>query len=297
MPDSVPLRRPPSWPHGYLPAQHPTATALRIRVLPVHRGPSPPVPPGTDAGRRRLGVGRLLRHRSHPGADRVRRPGPPRRAGRPPLPGRLAAHPRRGVRSSRWPRISWPASGPADHRSIPTDPRGQTMRYRWDPVYPAYVRRTGPTDLHIRTSDAERNAVADKLARHFAEGRLDQAEFKSRLDRAMGGTTRGDLAGLFDDLPPLADEAPPPRPRRRRLVPFVLLVLLVAAAAGSTLTSIHLSVAAAGTGRALPLAPRRAPPPPSFPCRTRPVTSAGGGGPGPAVTTSGDAMSGDGPCP
>ncbi len=115
------------------------------------------------------------------------------------------------------------------------------MRYRWDPVYPAYVRRTGPTDLHIRTSDAERNAVADKLARHFAEGRLDQAEFKSRLDRAMGGTTRGDLAGLFDDLPPLADEAPPPRPHRRRLVPFVLLVLLVAAAAGSTLTSIHLS--------------------------------------------------------
>ena len=82
----------------------------------------------------------------------------------------------------------------------------------------------------------------------------------------MGATTRGDLDGLFDDLPPLADETPPPRPRRRRLVPFVLLVLLVAAAAGSTLTSIHLSWLLLGAGRALPLAPRRrAPPPRSFP--------------------------------
>ena len=115
------------------------------------------------------------------------------------------------------------------------------MRYRWDPVYPAYVRRVAPTDLHLRASDAERNDVADKLSRHFAEGRLDQTEFKARLDRAMGATTRGDLTGLFDDLPPLADQTPPPHPRRRRLVPFVLLVLLVAAAAGSTLTSIHFS--------------------------------------------------------
>ena len=115
------------------------------------------------------------------------------------------------------------------------------MRYRWDPVYPAYVRRTGPTPIPTSgrpTPNATRWPTSS--SRHFAEGRLDQAEFKARLDRAMGATTRGDLAGLFDDLPPLADEAPPPRPHRRRLVPFVLLVLLVAAAAGSTLSSIHL---------------------------------------------------------
>ena len=50
-------------------------------------------------------------------------------------------------------------------------------------------------------------------------GRLDQAEFKARLDRAMGAVTRGDLDGLFDDLPRLADDPEPPRPRRRLLFP------------------------------------------------------------------------------
>jgi hypothetical protein len=117
------------------------------------------------------------------------------------------------------------------------------MRYRWDPVYVPTGRRTSPaTDTHLRASDAERNEVADTLSRHFAEGRLDSAEFKERLDRAMGATTRGDLAGLFDDLPRLVDEpaAAPPPSRRRRLVPFLFLLALVAVAAGSSLFYVHL---------------------------------------------------------
>ncbi len=114
------------------------------------------------------------------------------------------------------------------------------MRCRWDPPYPNPGRRTSTADSTLRASDAERNEVADKLSRHFADGRLDQVEFKARLDRAIGATTRGDLRGLFDDLPPLADETPPPRPRRWRLVSFVLVIALVAAAAGSTLTYVHL---------------------------------------------------------
>ena len=85
------------------------------------------------------------------------------------------------------------------------------MRYRWDPST-AYYRRRAPPIADIRASDAERTEVADRLSHHFADGRLDQPEFKARLDRAMGATTRGDLDGLFDDLPPLADEPPPPRP-------------------------------------------------------------------------------------
>ncbi len=115
------------------------------------------------------------------------------------------------------------------------------MRYRWDPAYPAYRSRAGTAtpDSNIRASDAERNDVTDRLSRHYADGRLDQTEFKSRLDRAVGATTRGDLGGLFDDLPPLADETPPRPTRRRRLVPFVLLVALVAVAAESTIWSIH----------------------------------------------------------
>ena len=115
------------------------------------------------------------------------------------------------------------------------------MRYRWDPAYPATSRRTGPDDgSRLRASDAERNEVADKLSRHFAEGRLDQAEFKTRLDRAMGAVTRGDLDGLFDDLPRLADDPVPPKPRRRLFLPAVVLVVLVAVAASAAVSTVHL---------------------------------------------------------
>ena len=85
------------------------------------------------------------------------------------------------------------------------------MRYRWDPSYPEYRRRPSTPYADIRASDAERAEVADRLSHHFADGRLDQPEFKARLDRAMGATTRGDLDGLCDDLPP-----PPARRLRRR---------------------------------------------------------------------------------
>lgn len=62
--------------------------------------------------------------------------------------------------------------------------------------------RMGP-DLDMRVSDAERAEVADRLSRHFADGRLDQAEFDERISRAMAAKTVGDLKGLFDDLPDL----------------------------------------------------------------------------------------------
>jgi hypothetical protein len=114
------------------------------------------------------------------------------------------------------------------------------MRYRWDPVYPAGGRRpNSSSDTAIRASDAERNEVADRLSRHFADGRLDQIEFKARLDRAMGATTRGDLGGVFDDLPPLGAEGTPAPPRRRRLAPLALAIVafvVFAAAVGSTLS-------------------------------------------------------------
>lgn len=117
------------------------------------------------------------------------------------------------------------------------------MRYRWDPAYPANRRYGhgygyGPSssgDSSMRASDAERNDVADRLSRHFAEGRLDPTEFKTRLDTAMSATTRGDLDGLFHDLPRLAVEPTPAvvaatKARHRRLVPFLvfLCVLIVA---------------------------------------------------------------------
>ena len=50
-------------------------------------------------------------------------------------------------------------------------------------------------DQHMRVSDAERQAVADRLAEHFSSGRLDQPEFDERVgrrrpSRAAGAATR-----------------------------------------------------------------------------------------------------------
>ncbi len=63
----------------------------------------------------------------------------------------------------------------------------------------------------MRVSDAERTAIADRLAKHFSEGRLDEAEFNDRLDRAMSAKTMADLTGLLSDLPD-AEAAQPQLP-------------------------------------------------------------------------------------
>jgi hypothetical protein len=101
-----------------------------------------------------------------------------------------------------------------------------------------WTRRIRYSDQHLRVSDAERNAVAERLAAHYGDGRLDQAEFDERVGRAMAAKTRGDLDGLFDDLPDngLAgaagkggpgDQAVPYRRRRGRgLGRTILLVVL-----------------------------------------------------------------------
>jgi uncharacterized membrane protein YccC len=75
-------------------------------------------------------------------------------------------------------------------------------------------RRSATPDPNMRVSDAERSEMADLLSKHYADGRLDEAEFKARLDRAMSAKTGADLSGLLGDLPPLHPEA---RPRPRHL--------------------------------------------------------------------------------
>lgn len=108
-----------------------------------------------------------------------------------------------------------------------------------------WTRRIRYSDEHLRVSDVERNAVAERLSAHYADGRLDQAEFDERVSRAMAARTRGDLAGLFDDLPDLepptafgpsgpggpAGPAIPYRPRRRGGVirPLLLAVMVIMA--------------------------------------------------------------------
>ena len=106
------------------------------------------------------------------------------------------------------------------------------MRTRWDPPYPPTRRTASPADASLRASDDERNDVADKLARHYAEGRLDETEFKARLDIAMSAVTRGELHGLFHDLPRLPSEPTPPVARHRRILPWLLVIVLAVVVAG-----------------------------------------------------------------
>ena len=113
-----------------------------------------------------------------------------------------------------------------------TDPRASWSRTRgFSPLFRGLY-----SDQHLRVSDADRQAVTDRLAEHFADGRLDQAEFDDRIGQAMNAKTRADLSGLFSDLPETGAPAVPdhPHPLRRRRHPvlvFVLLVLFVIAAA------------------------------------------------------------------
>jgi Domain of unknown function (DUF1707) len=95
-----------------------------------------------------------------------------------------------------------------------------------------WTRRIRYADQHIRVSDADRNAVAELLTQHYADGRLDQAEFDQRVGQAMAAKTRGDLAGLFDDLPETdaaaAGPAVPYRARRRGGIAGPLLLIALA---------------------------------------------------------------------
>ena len=64
----------------------------------------------------------------------------------------------------------------------------------------------------MRVSDAERAEVADRLSKHYSDGRLDQAEFNERLDRAMRAKTQADLNGIFADLPVIEEPGKPEKP-------------------------------------------------------------------------------------
>ena len=118
-----------------------------------------------------------------------------------------------------------------------TDPRTGPSRTRgFSPLFRGLY--SDYSDQHLRVSDAERQAVADRLAEHFADGRLDQAEFDDRVGRAMNAKTRADLSGLFSDLPDTGAPAVPDHPLRRRRHPvliFVLFVLFIAATAHAVL--------------------------------------------------------------
>jgi hypothetical protein len=107
------------------------------------------------------------------------------------------------------------------------------------PYSPQWMRRGGYAHRDLRVSDAERAEVADRLSKHYSDGRLDQAEFDERVDQAMRAKTQSDLSGLFDDLPG-PEEAEPAQTQKgskaplrrdgrphhhRHLLPVVLMIV------------------------------------------------------------------------
>lgn len=79
----------------------------------------------------------------------------------------------------------------------------------------------------LRASDAERDQAVSELRNEFAEGRLSHETFMYRMQSALDARSRGQLAGLFTDLPPrrpgllarikAALKGEPPAPARRAM--------------------------------------------------------------------------------
>ncbi|MFK4090411.1 DUF1707 domain-containing protein [Kribbella sp. NPDC020789] len=74
---------------------------------------------------------------------------------------------------------------------------------------------------HQRFTEADREKIAGRLRDAFADGRLDQPEFSSRLDQLYAVQTYGELEPLVRDLPPtrtyqtpavVQDQKPAPAP-------------------------------------------------------------------------------------
>lgn len=85
---------------------------------------------------------------------------------------------------------------------------------------------TPTTPEFLRASDAERDHAVSELRNEFAEGRLSHDTFMYRMQSALDARHRGQLSGLFTDLPPrrpglmarikaLLRGEPPPRSARQ----------------------------------------------------------------------------------
>ena len=72
------------------------------------------------------------------------------------------------------------------------------------------------TPAFLRASDAERDHVVDELRKEYVDGRLSHETFIFRMESALGARNHGQLAHLFNDLPP----------RRARLLARVKAALL-----------------------------------------------------------------------
>jgi hypothetical protein len=84
---------------------------------------------------------------------------------------------------------------------------------------------TPTTPESLRASDAERDHAVGELRNEFVEGRLSHETFMYRMQTALDARHRGQLAGLFTDLPPR-------RPGAGKLVARIRALLRTQQAAG-----------------------------------------------------------------
>jgi hypothetical protein len=96
-----------------------------------------------------------------------------------------------------------------------------------------------PRQPSLRASDADREAIAERLRTAAGEGRLDADELEDRLHLALRARTYGELWRLVGDLPG-------PR-ERRRVAPLVLFAVLrmlaVLAIAGAVIVVVAFTAA------------------------------------------------------
>src|SRR5918999_4896146 len=76
----------------------------------------------------------------------------------------------------------------------------------------------------LRASDADRDAVTERLREAAGEGRLEPDELEQRVDRALRARTHGDLGELLADLP--AGGRVPSPPTRWRTAPLARSAVL-----------------------------------------------------------------------
>lgn len=100
----------------------------------------------------------------------------------------------------------------------------------------------------LRASDADRDAVAERLRQAAVEGRIDPDELEQRLHRALRAKTYGDLDRLLGDLP--AKPVKWERPRSSAVAPtagFALAMVLRTVVAlvilGAVLVAVTLTFA------------------------------------------------------
>ncbi|MFD0692375.1 DUF1707 SHOCT-like domain-containing protein [Actinomadura fibrosa] len=117
-------------------------------------------------------------------------------------------------------------SSPQPGGTFPSRPqdRRQDLRPAPDPVPPAPADRTVPQARAdrtvppeaVRASDAEREAVVERLRVASVEGRLTFEELAERTEAACMAVTRGDLERITTDLPGMGAPGANPAPLQVR---------------------------------------------------------------------------------